>query len=77
MNLKNGVYRLVSGNGGGFHVEVRNGLILPMDPGGAVLGVIRVAERTFTLNRWDEALTINRDQTMQQGSNRYAFTVET
>ncbi|TFW37629.1 hypothetical protein E4195_11790 [Pseudomonas putida] len=76
MKLENGVYQLVCGNGGGFCVEVRDATIRPVDPGGPIAGVIRVLDRTFTLNRWDEALTINSDQTVQQGECRYEFRLE-
>ena len=74
--LKNGVYRFVGGDGGGFCVEVHDGYLRPIDPGGEVLGVIRVADRTFVLNRWNDALRGNPDQTLQRGSDRFAFIIE-
>lgn len=76
MEIKNGVYRLVAGDGSGFCVEVQDGRLFPLDPGGEVKGVIRVEDRTFVLNRWDDALRINADHSLSRGEACYRFSME-
>lgn len=76
MEIRNGVYRLVAGDGSGFCVEVRDSRIFPLDPGGKVEGVIRVEDRKFVLNRWDEALRINADHTLARGDDSYRFSLD-
>lgn len=76
MNIKDGIYRLVSGDGGGFCVAVRSGKIYPEDPGGEVTGTIRVDQRTFLVNRWDDPFPIEEDGTIKVGGEVFTFKLE-
>jgi hypothetical protein len=72
VKMENGIYRLVGGNGWTFCIEVQEGRVHPMDPGGEVLGVIRVDDRRFNVNRWDAPLYI-RDGKLVKGEEVYNF----
>lgn len=74
MELPTGVYRIVSGNGGGINVEVRADLVFPADPRLEVRGEILVKDLTFNLNRWDEPLKLCAGL-IKQGDEYYSYTV--
>lgn len=76
MELLDGTYRLVGGDGGGLCVTVRSGKISPMDDSGPVRGVIRVVDRTFVVNRWDEPLVVNEGGTLTHAGQNYRFTLQ-
>lgn len=75
MDITNGIYRLASGDGGGFLVEVRDGKIYPMDTGGPVQGLIQVHDRTFLLNKTDNPIELERDGYLKHNEKSYSFTV--
>ena len=75
LSIANGIYRLASGDGGGFLVEVKDGQIFPMDPGGPMLGLIQVVDRTFTVSRGDLPIRINDDSSIEHQGLRYGFTL--
>lgn len=51
MDLLNGTYRLVSGNGQCLCVTFKAGIADPYDQGGPILGEIRFSDRTVTIGR--------------------------
>lgn len=69
MELPDGVYRIVCGNGAGMTVEVRSDQVLPIDPGREVRGEILVKDRTFSLDRWDEPLKLRAGLLIRNGQN--------
>lgn len=80
MAIRNGIYELVSGNGEGRLVTVRDGVVDPWDRGGDILGRLEVIGggegdphgRMFCLSLTDDSPTIDETHIHHAGiSYRY------
>lgn len=78
MDVLDGNYRLAAGNGAEWNIAVHSGRIDPFPSFEAERGVIRVPDRTFNLNLWDEDARIDGEQrVIKLGGKTYPYTLET